>query len=85
MAALALVAAIAIGVYMSYKIDDLKQDNAGLTAQLSQLAQEEGKLMDMVQEQRSVSYIMASPGKQVFPLQGGDESPKAQGNDRRTG
>ena len=78
-AVLLLAAVMAIGVLMYNQIDDLEQENSKLATQLSQLAGEDEKLIKMLLDQRSVSYVMASPDKQVLPLQGGEEVPKAEG------
>ena len=72
-------AALAIGVYMAVQIEDLEAENVSLAAKVSLLAEEEGQLMDMFVEQRSMSYILALPDKEVLPLQGGEKDPEAQG------
>ena len=104
LAVLILAGITAIGVRMSVQLDDLKEENSELGAQLVQLAGEEHKVGEMVQaqqtmltaqeaqlardgekreemflEQRSVSYVAASPDREVVPLRGGSETPQAQG------
>ena len=73
---LLLAAGIGIGIHMSRQIDDIQDENAELA---SQLAQGDEKLVNMFLEQRSVSYVMASPDKQVLSLQGVREDPEAEG------
>ena len=63
---------------MSDQINDLQQENSELVGRVSALALEEGKLHDMLTEQRYMSYFAASADKQVF-LQGGEGVPTAQG------
>ena len=76
-----LAGIIAVGLVTSRQIDDLQQENTALTAQVSQLAHKDDELVDMFQEQRSVNYVMASLelDRQVLPLQGGEQAPRAEG------
>ena len=76
---LLLAAVIGVGLQMSDQIDGLQRENSELAAQVSQLAHEDDTLMDMFMEQRSISYIMAAPDKQVLSLTGDESVPKAQG------
>ena len=76
---LLLAAVVSVGLRMSNQIDDLQVENSALTTQLSELAKEDKKLVDMFEEQRSVSFIMATPDKQVMSLQGDRRDSKAQG------
>ena len=78
-AVLFLAAVITIGLRMSGQIDDLQQENAEMAVRLSQMADEDEKLVDMFVEQRSVSYVMAAPDKKVMPLQGVHRASKAEG------
>ena len=74
-----LAAVVAVGVHISNEINELQRENTVLVSQMSRLAEEDKKIMDMSKEQRSVSYTMASPDKQVLALQGGNTVPKAEG------
>ena len=74
-----VVALVAVSVLIFGEIDDLQEDTAGLTAQLSDLAAEDQQLMDVLMEQRSISYIMASPSRQMVPLEGPERVSGAQG------
>jgi hypothetical protein len=65
-----LTAVITIGVLTLGEVDDVKQNNSDLAAQVSVLADEDTKIMDAMVEQRTVSYIMASPNRQVVSLEG---------------
>ena len=76
---LLLAAVVSIGLRMSDQIDDLQEENSALATQLLELAKEDEKLVDMFVEQRSVSYIMAAPDKQVMSLQRDQRVPKAEG------
>jgi len=78
-AVLLIVIGLVLGLRMSNEIDDLRQENLELVTQVSQLAEDEEKLTDMFIEQRFVSYVIASPDKQVLPLQGSGTVPGAQG------
>ena len=69
---LLLAAVAAIGVNMSSKIDNLQEENSDLTGMVSHLG-------SMLEEQRSVNYLLASPEKQVVSLEKGPEQPRAQG------
>ena len=73
---LLLAAGIGIGIHMSRQIDDLQDENADLA---SQLVQGDEMLVNMFLEQRSVSYVMASPDKKVLPLQGVRGVPRPKG------
>ena len=66
----ALIAIGVVNVRMSDQIDDLESENITLAAQVSHLEEMDGKLEDMFQEQRSMSYFMASPDKETVPLRG---------------
>ena len=79
LAILLLAAVIAIGFYMSRQIDDLQQENANLSFQIIRLAEDNGKIMEMSLEQRSMTYILASPDSRVASLQSDESLPKAQG------
>ena len=72
---------VAVGILTSRQMDDLQRENTALTVQVSQLAHKDEKIVDMFQEQRSVNYVMASLDldRQVLPLQGGEEVPRAEG------
>ena len=74
-AVLVFAALIAIGVRLSLQIDDLQDENSTLMARVSQLSAEDGKLADMVVQQRSLNYIMAASDRHVLSLEGG-EGPK---------
>ena len=66
---------VAIGIVnarMSGEIGDLRQDNVVLASQVTHLEEMDDKLEDMYQEQRSMSYIMASADRETVPLQGGN-------------
>ena len=76
LAILLLAASIGISVHMSRQVDDLQDENAELA---SQLAQGDERLANLLLEQRSMSYVMASPDKQVLPLQGVRGDPEAEG------
>lgn len=71
-----LATSIGISIQMSHQVDDLQDKNAGLA---SQLAQGDERLANLLLELRSMSYIVASPDKQVLPLQGVREDPEAEG------
>ena len=73
---LLLAAGIGISIHMSRQIDDLRNENTELA---SRLAQGDENLVNMFLEQRFVSYVMASPDKQVLSLQGVRGVPEAQG------
>ena len=64
---------------MSDQIGNLRDDNIQLASQVTQLAKDDEKLVDMLLEQRSMSYIMALPDKDMMPLQGGEGDSKARG------
>jgi anti-sigma-K factor RskA len=78
-AVLLLAAVLTFGIMMSQQIDDLQEENAGLVAQASLASEEDEKLMNLVKEQRSVSYILASTDRQVSLIQGPAAEPEAQG------
>ena len=79
MGILLLGAVVAVGIHISNEIDELQRENTSLSAQMSGLAEEDKKIMEMSEEQRTVSYTMASPDKQVLALQGSTTLPKAEG------
>lgn len=64
---------------MTEQIDSLQQDNIQLASQVTQLANEDEKLVEMLLEQRSMSYIMSLPNKDMVPLQWGEDYSKARG------
>ena len=68
----ALVGIGIVNVRMSDEIDDLQQDNVVLVSQMAQLEEMDSKLENMFQEQRSMSYMMASPDKETVALEGGN-------------
>ncbi len=68
----ALVAIGIVNVHMSDEIDDLQHDNITLASQVTQLEEMDGRLENMFQEQRTMSYMMASPDKETVPLEGGN-------------
>ena len=74
-----LAASIAVGVRMSSKIDDLELENGTLATRIDVMAEKDDKLVDMSMEQRSISYVMASPDSQVLSLEVGETTPKAGG------
>ena len=76
LAVLLLAASIGISVHMTSQVDDLQDENDELA---SQLAQGEERLANLLLEQRSMSYVIASPDKQVLPLQGVSGDPEAEG------
>ena len=78
-AVLLLAAVLTFGIMVSRQIDDLQEENAGLVAQASIASEEDEKLMDMVKEQRSVSYAVAATDRQVSLIQGPEAEPGAQG------
>ena len=70
-----VLAAIGIvNVRMSDQIDDLQQNNFTLASQVTDLEEMDGKLADMYQEQRSMSYIMASADMEKVSLEGGRDA-----------
>ena len=90
MAILLLAAGVAIGVRTSNEIDDikkentrliddLKEENTRLSARLSQLAEEDARLVNVLLEQRPMNYLMAASDKQVVMQQGRGAAPKTQG------
>ena len=76
---LLLAAVIAFGIRMTQQVDDLQRENSELAAQISQVAAEDEKLVDMVMEQRSLTYFMAAADKQVSWLKGEGAVPEAEG------
>ena len=74
-----LAVLIAVTVLMSNQIDDLKGKNSSLASDVAHLAQEDKKLVDMSMDQRSISYVMASPDSQVVSLQMREGMPRAKG------
>ena len=74
-----LAASIAVGVRMSSKIDGLEQENGALATRIGLMAEKDDKLVEMSMEQRSISYVMASPDSQVLSLEVGESAPKARG------
>ena len=78
-AILLLAAVTAITVRTSGQINDLKEENADMMAHVSELSGKDQKLVDMLMEQRSLNYILASDDKQVLSLQGSESVPQAQG------
>ena len=74
-----IAAIIGLGFYTSDQVNDLQEENAQLSVQLSQLSRQDDRLLNMFVEQRSLSYIMASTDKQVLALQTSDAVPQARG------
>ena len=76
-AILLLAAVIALSVRLTGQVDDLQDENDLLQTQVARLSQADDKLVDMVVEQRSLSYVMAVSDRQVMALQ------TAEGDDSR--
>ena len=74
-----LAASITVGVRMSGKIDDLEHENGALATRVELMAEKDEKLVEMSMEQRSISYVMASPDSRVLSLEVGESTPKAGG------
>ncbi len=57
----------------------LQQENVQLASQISQLTETDEKLLGMVKEQRSLTYVMASPDKLMLSLEGAEGASQPQG------
>ena len=57
----------------------LEQDNFSLAQEVSNVSAAEAKLTDMLMEQRSISYIMASPDRQVLSLEAAESDQRVEG------
>ena len=69
-----------LGTRLTDEMGALRSRNTELATQVSLAAVEGEKLMDMVLEQRSMNYVLASPDRQVVSsLQGTRDVPQAQG------
>ncbi len=75
-AVLLLAAVIALSVRLTGQVNDLQDENDLLQTQVARLTETDDKLVDMVLEQRSLSYVMAVSDGQVMSLQAaeGDDS-----------
>ena len=78
-AVLLLGAATGMAVHLTNEMDDLQQENADLASRVSLQVQEDDMIEDMVIEQRSVNYLLASSSQQATPLRGGGTVPRAEG------
>ena len=74
----ALAAFIGVSIGMSNKIGSLERENGLLTARVDEMGDMDDKLVEMTEEQRSISYAMADPYSKVVPLSAGQESPSAK-------
>ncbi len=74
----ALAAFIGVAIGMSNQIGGLEQENSQLTARIQEMGDMDNKLVEMTEEQRSISYAMADPYSQVVPLNTAQESPSAK-------
>ena len=74
----ALAAFVGVAIGMSNQIGSLERENSQLTARLEEMDDMDNKLVEMTEEQRSISYAMADPYSQVVPLNAAQESPAAK-------
>ena len=64
---------------MSKGMEGMQTENSALTTSVSLLSQRDDKLVEMFRDQISVTYLLASPTREVLILQGGSEVPRARG------
>ena len=74
----AIAAFIGVAIGMSNQIGSLERENDQLTARLDEMGDMDEKLVEMTEEQRSISYAMADPRSEVVSLNVGHESPSAR-------
>ena len=74
----ALAAFIGVAIGMSNQIGSLEQENGELTARIEEMGDMDNKLVEMTEEQRSISFAMADPYSQVVPLNAAQEVPSAK-------
>ena len=66
-------------VRMSGQIDDLQGENLQVAFQVAEHAQIDETLVDMLTDQRSMSYVLASSDRQVLSLEAAEMEPRPQG------
>ena len=66
-------------VRMSGRIGDLRGENVQLASQVADHPQHDQTLVDMLMDQRSMSYVLASSDRQVLSLEAADMEPRPQG------
>ncbi len=64
---------------LSSRMEGMQAENSALTASVSLLSQRDDKLVGMFRDQISVTYLLASPTREVLVLQAGSDEPRARG------